>query len=181
MYESQMLLSGFAPQMSEHWSLPIYDKGKPEFLLQITFLCYTSCCMPVWDYYIWKYYIEHACIVFSYTGYLYLLLQFCHCDNSTWHLAATSIPHCQIPETTNSYTCVYLQPSFLGLPGFLNLGPKLDKSMFNCGDYWMQAFRVKIYAVAHASFSVHSGIQSFAWETMNFLTMALVVSCPDPT
>ena len=99
--------------------------------------------------------------MFSYAGYLYLLLQFCHCDNSTWHLAAvaTSIPHCQIPETTNSYTCVYLQPLFLGLPGFLNLGPKLDESTLNCGDYWMQAFRVKIYAVACACFSVHSGIQ----------------------
>ena len=47
------------------------------------------------------------CFIFSYTGYIY-------CSNTRLAAVATSAPHYQIQETTNSqaYTCVYLYPSW---------------------------------------------------------------------
>ena len=91
------------------------------------------------------------------TGYLFLLLKFCHCD-SVWQLWLLQSPHCQISETTNypGYTLRVLT-ALLGLPSFLNLGPKLDESTLNCSEYVV--FRVKTNAAARACFSVHSGIQ----------------------
>ena len=133
------------------------------FSFRLHFLCYTSCCMPVWDYYIWKYYTTcmycvFICRIFIFTAPILPLWQF----NMAFGSCGYFNPPLSDPRENQLIHLRVLTAFnflFLGLPGFLNLGPKLDESTLNCGDYWMQAFRVKIYAVACACFSVHSGIQ----------------------
>ena len=93
-----------------------------------------------------------------------LLVYLTNFNNSTQRLAAAAsfnLSHCQI----NQFSSIYLA-LLLGSPSFLNLGHKTG--LVDSGEYWMRAFRVKIYAAGHACFSVLSSIRNF-WRQMSFL------------
>ena len=142
LYESKLLLIWFCP--TDEWTLVLaYNEGEPEFLLQITFLCILLLYAGLRLLHLKVLHSMHVLCFHTYTGYLFLLLEFCHCDNSTQCLALWLLqsPHCQISETANypGYTLRVLT-ALLGLPSFLNFGPKLDESTLNCSEYvyWMR-------------------------------------------
>ena len=117
--------------MSEHWSLPIYDKGKPKFLLHITFFCVIPLLVCHLDYYIWKYLKSYTvCMSYCYTEYLYLLLKFCHCDNlntafgSCGYFNLPTVRSQRQPIFQDTLACTY---SLVGLVQLLELGTKTGR------------------------------------------------------
>ena len=141
---------------TDEWtSVLACDKGKPELLLRIIFLCIplVVCLYGISASESSSNLIQHACIMFPYLyrafSYQFILLTCLTIQHSTF---------------------VYLD-LFLGSPSLLNLDKKLDESTL---EYWMRAFQVKIYVAVRTCFSVHSGIRK-----LQACGTFVVVSCPD--
>ena len=141
LYESKMLLVSFVwfCPTDERTLVLACNKGEPQFLLQITFLCIplVVCRSEIITS---ESIVQHAYVLcfHTYTGYLFYFSNFATVtiQHSIWQLWLLQSPHCQISETTIQDTlCVYLHAALLGLPSFLNLGPKLDESTLNCSEY----------------------------------------------